>query len=86
VGADIDPELREHLREWRRATAKQNGIAAFIIMHDTSLDELCRKRPRSLAELLGVSGFGERKTEMYGEQILDALKSFRDGASAQGVP
>jgi len=86
VGADIDPDLREHLREWRRATAKQNGIAAFIIMHDTSLDELCRKRPRSLAELLGVSGFGERKTEMYGEQILDALKSFRDGASAQGVP
>ena len=52
VAADIDPDLREFLREWRRATAKQNGIAAFIIMHDTSLDELCRKRPRSLAELL----------------------------------
>ena len=45
VPSDVDPDLREHLREWRRITAKQNGIAAFIVMHDTSLDELCRKRP-----------------------------------------
>jgi ATP-dependent DNA helicase RecQ len=85
IAADVDPDLREYLREWRRATAKQNGIAAFIIMHDTSLDELCRRRPRTLAELLSVSGFGERKTELYGEQILDALKSFRQGARAQSA-
>ncbi len=85
ISADIDPDLREFLREWRRTTAKQNGIAAFIIMHDTSLDELCRKRPRSLAEIRGVSGFGERKTEMYGEQILGALKSFREGGRAQAA-
>ena len=80
VASDVDPELREYLREWRRTTAKQNGIAAFIVMHDTSLDELCRKRPRSLAELLRVSGFGERKTEVYGRQILEALRNFRTGA------
>ena len=85
AASDVDPDLREYLREWRRTTAKQNGIAAFIIMHDTSLDELCRKRPGSLAELLRVSGFGERKTELYGEQILGALKSFQEGARAQGT-
>ena len=75
--ADVDRELREYLREWRRTTAKQNGIAAFMVMHDTSLDDLCRKRPGSLAELRGVSGFGERKTEVYGQQILEALRDFR---------
>jgi ATP-dependent DNA helicase RecQ len=82
VARDVDPELREYLREWRRTTAKQSGIAAFIVMHDTSLDELCRKRPRSLAELLRVSGFGERKTEVYGQQILEALRNFQAGARA----
>ena len=51
-------------------------------MHDTSLDELCRKRPRSLVELLRVSGFGERKTEVYGQQILEALRNFQAGARA----
>src|SRR5882724_4154349 len=46
--AGVDPELREYVREWRRAAAKENNTAAFIIMHDTSLDELCRVRPTTL--------------------------------------
>jgi ATP-dependent DNA helicase RecQ len=75
----VDPELREYLREWRRVTSKKLQIAAFIIMHDSSLDHLCQVRPRSLAELRKVSGFGERKTEMYGPDILEALERFRNG-------
>jgi ATP-dependent DNA helicase RecQ len=83
--SDVDPDLREYLREWRRNTANQSGTAAFIIMHDTSLDELCRRRPQSLTELLRVPGFGERKTELYGEQILEALKGYRAGGRALGT-
>ncbi len=80
--AGIDPELREYLREWRRTTARERGTAAFIVMHDTSLDELCRVQPRSLSEIRGVAGFGERKTELYGPAILQALDDFRRGARA----
>jgi ATP-dependent DNA helicase RecQ len=70
------------MREWRRRTSKEMNIAAFIIMHDTSLDSLCRVHPRTLAQLRTVSGFGERKTELYGQQILEALTQFRNGARA----
>jgi len=84
--AEVDPALREYMRQWRQETAKQSGMAAFIIMHDTSLDELCRLRPRTLGELRKVSGFGERKTESYGQQILDALKRFQGGARASALP
>src|SRR5262245_22497881 len=45
VGASVpeaNRELREHLRMWRREVAKRQGIPAFTVMHDTSLDELCR--------------------------------------------
>jgi ATP-dependent DNA helicase RecQ len=79
VAPGVDPELREYLREWRRVTSKKLNIAAFIIMHDTSLDHLCQVRPRSLAELRRVSGFGERKTELYGPDILTALERFHNG-------
>jgi|HubBroStandDraft_4_1064222.scaffolds.fasta_scaffold12338_1 ATP-dependent DNA helicase RecQ len=79
---DSDRELHEYLREWRRTTARAQGVAAFIIMHDTSLAELCRVKPRSLSELRRVSGFGERKTELYGQDILDALGRFHNGARA----
>jgi ATP-dependent DNA helicase RecQ len=79
---DVDPELREYLREWRRVTSQQMKTAAFIIMHDSSLNEICRSLPKSLEEIRKVSGFGERKTELYGPQILEALKRFRNGARA----
>ena len=75
----VDSELREYMREWRRVTSKKLNIAAFIIMHDSSLDHLCQVQPRSLAEIRKVSGFGERKTEMYGPHILEALERFRNG-------
>ena len=79
---DVDSELREYLREWRRAAARQQGVAAFVVMHDTSLDEVCRMHPKSAAELLRVPGFGERKTAMYGQQIVEALERFRNGERA----
>jgi len=83
---DVDSELREYLREWRRSAAKQQGVAAFVVMHDTSLDEVCRIRPTSTAELLQVPGFGQRKTATYGQQIFEALERFRNGDRASAVP
>jgi ATP-dependent DNA helicase RecQ len=86
IAAGIDPELREYMREWRRVVSKKMNIAAFIIMHDTSLDHLCQLQPRSLADIRKVSGFGERKTEMYGPAILQALARFRNGARIVAEP
>src|ERR1700736_3969925 len=83
---DADRDLLEYLREWRRTTAREQGIAAFIIMHDTSLAELCRIKPNSLSELRRVAGFGDRKTELYGREILEALGRFRNGARATETP
>lgn len=75
-------ELREYMREWRRKVAREQGVAAFVVMHDTSLDELCRVRPKTLADVLNVTGFGRRKVELYGKQILGALEQFRQGMRA----
>jgi ATP-dependent DNA helicase RecQ len=83
--ASVNSELREFLRQRRREIAKEQGVPAFVVMHDTSLEEICRLQPMSIPELLRVHGFGERKAAMYGEQIFGALKSFRDGARAISV-
>jgi ATP-dependent DNA helicase RecQ len=83
---NIDPELREYLREWRRNTAKARNVPAYVVMHDSSLDEICRIRPRSVDELLNVTGFGDRKAELYGRQIIEALAKFRRGARPSPAP
>ncbi len=80
--ADMDPGLREFLREWRRETAKEQNVPAYVVMHDTTLDEVCRNRPATIGGLLKITGIGERKANCTGAQILDALKRFSDGARA----
>src|SRR5579863_6200640 len=68
-----EAQLREYLREWRRNLARDLGIAAFIVLHDSALDALCAAKPSTLGELRGVSGFGEKKIQSYGKEILAAL-------------
>jgi ATP-dependent DNA helicase RecQ len=78
-------ELREYLRAWRRAMSKEKNIPAYVVLHDSSLEEICRRQPKLLAELLEIPGIGERKAEVYGKPILDAMEKFRQGERA-GIP
>ena len=80
-----DADLREYLREWRRITAKEQGMPAYVVMHDATLEEICRIRPTSIVELMGVTGIGERKAATYGQEILAALQRYSDGARASAL-
>lgn len=80
---DLDPELDEFLREWRRRTAKDLGLPAFLVMHDTTLEEICRKQPVSIPQLRSISGIGAKKAETYGRKIIEALDRFRAGSRAE---
>jgi len=80
--AEADPALAEYLREWRRNTAREKGIGASSVMWDTTLDDLCRVKPKDLQELRLVSGFGEKKTRVFGQAVLAALHLFHQGDRA----
>jgi ATP-dependent DNA helicase RecQ len=66
---DEDP-LFLSLRAWRRETANQKGIPAYVILHDATLREIAARRPVTLAELGEISGLGTKKLEAYGEAVL----------------
>lgn len=70
------PELTDHMREWRRAVAKGNGVPAYVILHDTTLEEICRRVPSTIGELLEIPGIGARKAEAYGREILSVVAAF----------
>ncbi len=84
--SDADQELREYLREWRRSMAKEQSVPAYVVLHDTSLDEICQMQPKSIGELLNITGIGERKASMYGTAILAALQRYRGGARVEAQP
>jgi ATP-dependent DNA helicase RecQ len=60
---------------WRRERAAEQGMPAFVVMNDTTLRELARRRPRTLDELGEVPGFGAKRTARYGESLLTLLSS-----------
>src|SRR3984957_8074572 len=85
AGGSEAEELREYLREGRRAMGKGKNVPAYIVLHDSSLEEICRRRPKFFAELLEIPGIGERKAEIYGQLLLDSLEKFRQGHRAGGA-
>ena len=63
----------ERLRAWRGATAKEQGVPAYVVFHDATLRQIAAQAPTTLAELGAISGIGENKLAKYGQQILDTL-------------
>ncbi|MEU7739341.1 DNA helicase RecQ [Nonomuraea sp. NPDC049158] len=72
--ADAAPVF-ERLRAWRAATAKEQGVPAYVIFHDATLREIATLSPSTLAELGTVNGVGENKLAKYGDQVLETLAS-----------
>ena len=69
VHDDEDP-LFLSLRAWRRETANEKGVPAYVILHDASLREIAARRPATLDELGAIPGLGVKKLEAYGEALL----------------
>ena len=63
----------ERLRAWRAASAKEQGVPAYVIFHDATLRQIAARAPQTLAELATISGVGEAKLARYGQLILDTL-------------
>ncbi len=71
--APADAGLFERLRAWRAATAKEQGVPAYVVFHDATLREIAARRPASLAQLGEISGIGENKLAKYGEGVLGTV-------------
>lgn len=83
VVAELAPaaaEAFERLRAWRAATAKEQGVPAYVIFHDATLRQIATDAPAALADLSQVSGVGEAKLAKYGEQVLAVLADGRHPA------
>jgi ATP-dependent DNA helicase RecQ len=63
----------ERLKAWRLTEARRQALPAYVILHDATLAEIARRRPRDLEALAGIPGIGARKLERYGPALLELL-------------
>jgi ATP-dependent DNA helicase RecQ len=68
-------DLFERLKAWRLKEARDQSVPAYVILHDSTLAELARRRPRSLAEIAQVPGMGAKRVERYGGPLVALIAS-----------
>jgi RecQ family ATP-dependent DNA helicase len=73
IARAADPELAAALRQLRATLARAEGVPAYVVFHDRTLEELALLRPRTTGELLAVRGIGPAKAEKWGAQILATI-------------
>lgn len=66
-------DLYQKLKTWRKAQAEEEKLPAFCIFSNQVLEGIVKKRPQIKEELLNIKGFGEKKFEKYGKQILEII-------------
>ena len=73
AAAAVSRPLLEELRSLRRTLADAKGVPAYVIFSDATLIDMCKKHPKTLEEMLAVSGVGRVKLEQYGAAFLAVL-------------
>ncbi len=69
-----DQELLSALYALRKQLAGSQKVPAFMVFSDATLRDMCARRPRTMDEMLAVSGVGEVKAARYGRQFLEAIR------------
>ena len=70
-GAPVQEREFEALRAWRMERA--DGAPAYTVAANGVLEEVLRRRPGSVAELIEIKGVGPAFCERHGESLLGAL-------------
>jgi DNA helicase-2/ATP-dependent DNA helicase PcrA len=72
----VDTDALAALKAWRKERARADGVPAYVVFHDRTLEEIAGRLPRSLPELQSVSGVGPAKLERYGADVVRVLSPF----------
>jgi translin len=66
--------LYKRLEAWRDKKAHEENLAPFVIAKNTWLKEIARMRPGLPEDLQTIIGFGERRINKYGKDIIAVIQ------------
>jgi ATP-dependent DNA helicase RecQ len=71
---DVDAALFERLRSWRGEQAKKQRVPAYVVLHNSHLEEISARKPGTIHELGAIKGVGLRRAARYGDEILALIR------------
>ena len=73
-----EDDLYDVLRELRGELARESGVPAYVVFSNATLQDMARKKPRSMTDFKRVSGVGEIKASWYGKAFLERIREYLD--------
>ncbi len=70
-------DLETKLKEYRLNKSRELNYKPYFIYNNEQMLEIINNKPTTKEELISISGFGEKKYEMYGEDIIEIVKQFK---------
>ena len=80
----MDAALFERLRSWRGEQAKKQRVPAYVVLHNSHLEEISARKPDTIHELGAIKGVGLRRAARYGDEILALIQ--RGGGAGLCAP
>lgn len=71
-----DDSLFQVLKALRKTISEREKVPPYIIFPDSTLREISEYLPQDEASLLKIKGVGESKLKRYGEEFLNAIKTY----------
>jgi ATP-dependent DNA helicase RecQ len=73
---DVSPELIHALKQWRREKATALSVPPYVILHESALDEIARRRPQTPDQLRAIKGIGDSKLAQFSAEIISIIQGF----------
>lgn len=70
------PQLYKRLAEWRREKSKETGERIVRILRTATIVAIVKELPTTEKELQEMPGFGKKKQEQYGKEILKIIIAY----------
>ena len=72
--SNMDQDLFGRLKTWRNNLAKSKNVPAYVILSNKTLQQIAAELPTNDAQLLQISGIGQKKLESFGDEILAIIR------------
>jgi len=72
-----EEQLRRVLKAFRMKHAIETNVKPYHVFYDKTMDQILKRRPQTIGELLEIEGIGEAKAAKFGNVLLEILKSGR---------
>lgn len=72
----VDRGLFDSLRDLRRKKAGAMSVPAYIVFSDTTLRDMARRRPTTIAGFHSVKGVGEKKLADFGQEFITCIANY----------